>query len=103
WTHMRTIVLTRGLLGDIDEKESPPRGEMGDDALRAILAHELHHWDAGHVVALQFLWACSWPLALLFNVATWLWGRRGFLALVGWLALWPTWVITKFLIVPMTA
>lgn len=39
WTHMRTIVLTAGLL------------EMLDDAeLAAVLAHELHHWREGDAI-----------------------------------------------------
>lgn len=103
WSHMRCIVISRSLLGSIDERQEPPRGSMDDDAIKAILAHELHHWDYAHPVGNQFLWACSWPIVLLFNIGTWLAGRGGFLTFLGWLLFWPAWLIVKLVLVPLTA
>ncbi len=105
WTHMRTIVLTKGLLDALSDAE-----------LEAVLAHELHHWRKGDAVGLRIVWVAALPVALIYDVGMWLAGARpqvptpdalgiqlprGFLAIVGWLIAWPTWVITKFVITPI--
>ena len=100
WSHMRTIVLTTGLLQSLDDGE-----------LRAILAHELHHWRTGDSVGLRMVWSCAWPIALSYNIGLFLAGtgprqtrRPGqILILIGWTIAWPAWVILKFAIVPLTA
>jgi len=106
WTHMRTIVLTKGLLQTLT-----------DDELTAILAHELHHWKMGDSVGLHAISAAAWPVALFYSIGMALAGRRPgegvipvqpvifrtFLTLVGWFIAWPSWIITKYVIVPMTA
>lgn len=104
WTHMRTIVITTGLLQTVNDKE-----------LRAVLAHELEHWRQGDAVGLHFVWAAAWPVALIYNLGTMFAGQqeegggpprrssRGFLAFVGWLIAWPTWVIIKLVITPVIA
>lgn len=113
WTHMRTIVLTTGLLHMLD-----------DDELTAVLAHELHHWSFGDAVGLRMVWAAALPLAILLNVGAWIGGgssramrgsggqttltpvqsrSRGLLSAIGWLVAWAPWMITKFVLVPIAA
>lgn len=104
WTHMRHIVVTTGLIDVLEP-----------DQLRAVLAHEMHHWRSGDVVALRFVWACGWPVVLMFNLGTWLSGvrpgdpssratmPRTLLGIVGWALLWPAWIITKLIIAPTVA
>jgi len=109
WTHMRTVVLTSGLLQMLDDEE-----------LEAILAHELHHWRAGDSVGLHVVWACSWPIAMILNLgvrmsqraAPWMAAAspestatraRGFLSFLGWALAWPAWMITRFVMIPATA
>ena len=104
WTHMRTIVLTSGLLQILD-----------DDELAAILAHEFHHWRRGDSVGLHAITVAAWPLVLTYTIGMAFIGKRpeegqdqpvmsrGFLSLFGWLIAWPAWLITKFIIVPTTA
>jgi Zn-dependent protease with chaperone function len=106
WTHMRTIVLTTGLLLTLT-----------DDELKGILAHELHHWKMGDSVGLHAISAAAWPIALFYSIGMTLAGRRPdqgvipvrpiifqtFLTLVGWFIAWPAWIITKYAIVPLTA
>jgi len=105
WAHMRTIVITTGLLQSLDDGE-----------IRAILAHELHHWRSGDSVGLHLVWACAWPMALACNVGMYIAGvrqtndpvaianryRRGaLLAFIGWVIAWPAWTIIRFAIVPV--
>lgn len=112
WTHLRTIVLTAGLLQMLDDAE-----------LGAVLAHELDHWKNGDAVGLRLLWAASLPLALLLNVGTWIAGghaakrassadsgsgaaqpaTRGVAVVIGWSLAWAPWIITRFVLAPMSA
>jgi Zn-dependent protease with chaperone function len=112
WTHMRTIVLTTGLLQMLDDAE-----------LTAVLAHELHHWRSGDAVGLRLVWAAALPIALLLDVGSWIAGgngaaqrkrdavppqgttrlRPGVLAIVGWVIAWAPWVITRFILAPVSA
>jgi Zn-dependent protease with chaperone function len=103
WTHMRTIVLTKGLL------------TLEDAEIRAVIAHELEHWRAGDAVGLRFVWAAAWPVALTYNLGMLMAGKTqqgnqprrgvvlGFLALLGWVIAWPAAVMIKFLIVPVVS
>jgi len=103
WTHMRTVVLTKGLL------------TLEDAELRAVIAHELEHWRAGDSVGLRFVWAAAWPVALTYNLGMLMAGKTqqgnqprrgvvlGFLALVGWVIAWPAALMIKFLIVPVVS
>ncbi len=107
WTHMRTVVLSSGLLDS-----------LRDDELQGVLAHELHHWSQGDAVGLRLVWVGALPLALIYDFGLWLAGStrspvspetfgiqlpQGLLAIAGWLIAWPAWVMTKFVIVPVVA
>jgi len=112
WTHMRTIVLTTGLLQMLD-----------DDELIAVLAHELHHWRSGDAVGLRVVWAAALPIALLLDLGTWIAGgsgatlqrreaatsqerirrRAGAFAVIGWAIAWAPWVITRLVVAPLSA
>jgi Zn-dependent protease with chaperone function len=104
WTHMRTIVITSGLLQTLDDAE-----------LRAVLAHELQHWRSGDAVGLHVVWAAAWPIAITYNVGMLIAGNRqgmgvgppskfrGLLVLIGWVIAWPAWVILTIVIAPTVA
>jgi len=107
WSHMRTIVLTKGLLQ-----------ALSDDELQAVLAHELAHWRSGDAVGMRIVWVAALPVAVIYNIGLWLAGStqtqtqphtvgtrapRGFLAFVGWIIAWPAWVITTLVIAPTLA
>lgn len=104
WTHMRTVVLSTGLLQ-----------ALSDDELEAVLAHELHHWRSGDAVGLRMVWVAALPLALIYDFGIWLSGGnqqgaspeevgvrlpRGLLALAGWIIAWPAWIMTTLIIAP---
>lgn len=101
WAHMRGIVVTRGLLGAYSATEHPPVPDLDNAAITAILAHELHHWDAGHVVGSTVVFACLYPIALIINAISWVNVRAQWLAVILWCFLWPFWVSTKLVIVPL--
>lgn len=105
WTHMRTVVLSTGLLQ-----------ALSDDELEAVLAHELHHWHSGDAVGLRMVWVAALPLALIYDFGVWLSGGnqqaaspeevgvrlpRGLLALMGWIIAWPAWIMTTLIIAPV--
>jgi Zn-dependent protease with chaperone function len=104
---MRHIVLSTALLDVLEP-----------DELQAVLAHELHHWRRGDSVSLRIVWAAGLPISLLYNLGCVLSGRnkpdanvtvqipsayRDIAGLFGWFLLWPTWVVMKLIIGPLTA
>lgn len=101
WTHMRGIVLTRGLLGEYSAAETPPVPDLDTTALAAILAHELHHWDSGDVVGSTIVFACFYPIAMIVNVVAWVRQRADWLGVILWFFLWPFWLSTKLVVVPL--
>jgi Zn-dependent protease with chaperone function len=117
WTHPRSIVITRGLLGDSDATERPPKSDLDEMALSAILAHELHHWYCGDAVGNRAVWACFWPVVAIYNGASllrnpggWLETAKspqsnptGWIGTVAWLLFWPAWVTTKLVVIPIMA
>jgi Zn-dependent protease with chaperone function len=105
WSHMRTIVLTTGLLQTLEPRE-----------VEAVLVHELTHWRNGDAVGLQCVWAASLPVALLYNLGAAIAGNRAnqqgavrvtvssaFRWLVAWLIAWPAWVMVRVILAPLTA
>jgi Zn-dependent protease with chaperone function len=104
WSHMRTIVITTVLLQTLDDAE-----------LRAVLTHELRHWQSGDAVGLHVVWAAAWPIAITYNIGMLIAGKRqgmgvgapsnakGLLVLIGWVIAWPAWVVLTLVIAPATA
>lgn len=104
WTHMRTVVITSGLLQTLDDAE-----------LSAVLAHELQHWRSGDAVGLHVVWAAAWPIAVTYNIGMLIAGQRqgmgvgppgrfrGIMVLIGWVIAWPAWVILRLVIAPTVA
>lgn len=103
WAHMRGIVVTRGMLGDYDASESPPKPDLDDMALGAILAHELRHWDVGDVVASAMVSACFYPFVLIVNAISWVRLRAEWAGIILWAFFWPVWVASRFVVVPLMA
>lgn len=101
WAHMRDIVISRGLLGDYDASEGPPKPDLDDAALTAVLAHELHHWDAGDVVGNTFVSACFAPVVLIVDAINWVRQRNEFIGIMLWILCWPAWVVSKLVVVPL--
>jgi Zn-dependent protease with chaperone function len=101
WAHMRGIVVTRGLLGDYDASEKAPRPDLDDTAITAILAHELHHWDAGDVVGFTAVRACYYPISLVVDAISWVRVRGEWLGILLWALFWPFWVATRLVVVPL--
>ena len=100
WTHAKSIVIAVGLLGSYDDSENPPVPDMPPHAFAAVLAHEMCHWVRGDGIGIRAVWACCWPIVVLFNVAAFLGQRRQFVVL-GWLLFWPAWVSIKLVVIPM--
>jgi len=102
YTHMRTVVITKGLIDSLDDGE-----------IRAVLAHELQHWRAGDSVTLHFVWAASLPAVLMYKLGS-LMARGRFsvgmntgqmgqriLAFVGWFVAWPAGVLIRWVVIPI--
>jgi Zn-dependent protease with chaperone function len=53
-------------------------------------------------VGTRFVFACAWPLVMLYNFGAWLTlYNHGIVRLIGWVLLWPALVLVRFLIVPL--
>jgi Zn-dependent protease with chaperone function len=92
WTYTRTIVVTKGLIKQLDGEE-----------ITAILAHELHHCASGDALAQRFVWGCCFPIVLLHNLYTVVMKSLWWKALVV-LFLWPAPVLMRWVVAPiMTA
>jgi hypothetical protein len=96
--YARHLVVGRSLLEEIGD------GPAGDAALDAVLCHGLHHWATGDGVGDLLVRCCGLPLVILYDA-----GHRlaeqgnGLIALVGWLVLWPAWLLVRLVIQPMVA
>lgn len=109
WAMTRCVAVSTFLLQDLDAGE-----------LQAILAHELAHWRRGDPIALRLVWAFSWPVAVMYHVGMFLsgarfgtpqspadlapkTGNRTILAAIGWFFLWPSYILMRYLIGPVTS
>jgi Zn-dependent protease with chaperone function len=93
WTHTRTIVLTKGLVSQLDE-----------DEMAGAMAHDLHHWISRDALCERFVWACTFPLVVLVNFYTYIvMGVRS----LQWLApfifvlIWPAFTLLRFVVTPL--
>jgi Zn-dependent protease with chaperone function len=77
--------------------------ELADGPLAGVLAHELHHWAMGDALGLRLVFACGLPLTLMYNAGTWLTQFKSVLTILGWFFLWPSLVLTRFVIQPLVA
>jgi hypothetical protein len=96
--HTRHLVIGRSLLEEIGD------GPAGDAALQAVLCHGLHHWAAGDGVGLRWVRCCGLPLVLLYDAGWWM-AQQGnsLIGLIGWIVLWPAWLLVRLLIEPVVA
>jgi Zn-dependent protease with chaperone function len=119
WAHSRHVVVTTGLIAGLDHAE-----------LTAVIAHEVMHWRQEDPLALRVIWSLGWPIVLLYTVGMWLSGAqfgpsaqaqalaasqphvdagsvvrgsRSVVAVIGWLFLWPSWLLIRLVIVPSIA
>lgn len=109
WTVARHVVVSTGLLNG-----------LGASELQGVLCHEFSHWRRGDGIALRMVWAFSWPLAVTYNIGMALAGARygtphspadlepkkgnaTLLSALGWFFLWPSYVLTRFLVAPIMA
>jgi len=94
--HTRHLVVGRSLLDEIGD------GPTGDAALGAVLCHALHHWAVGDGVGLRFVRCCGLPLVIVYDAGCWL-AQQGnsLIALVGWVVLWPAWLLVHLVIEPV--
>ena len=103
WMHLNNMVLTRGMLGDYDASEDPPKPDLDDAALIGIIAHELNHWQQADVVGLQMITACFMPFVVLYNVISWVKLQSTIAGLIGWMFFWPVWICSKLIVAPLSA
>ena len=95
----RHLIIGRSLLGD-----EIGDGPAGDAVLDAVLCHGLHHWAAGDGTGDLLIRCCGLPLVVLYNAAYRLTEQgNGLIALVGWLVLWPAWLLVRLIIRPIVA
>ena len=111
WTYTRTIVLSKEIIEKLDAEE-----------LAGVLAHEMMHWRRGDGFAMRMVWCFGWPVGVLYGLGMYLQGARfgasepphssgkstvkgatTFLTLLGWMFLWPSWLLTRFVLIPMSA
>ncbi len=110
WTYTRTIVLSKEIIEKLDAEE-----------LAGVLAHEMMHWRRGDGFALRMVWCFGWPVGFLYSLGMFLQGSRfgasepqhssgkatvkgatTALGFIGWMFLWPSWLLTRFVLIPMT-
>lgn len=77
------------------------RDDADDEELRAVVAHELQHWAAAHVVGQAFLMVCFLPIVLILDLGVFLVRGRGLVALLGYVLAWPAWVSSRFIVGPL--
>lgn len=94
----RHLVIGRSLLEVLGE------GSDADAELGAVLCHGLHHWAGGDGLGLLLIRCCGLPLALLYDAGCWLAQQsNALIATVGWVLLWPAWMLVRLVIGPISA
>ena len=95
WTYLRNIVMTKGLIDQMDEEE-----------IAGIMAHELHHWARADAITARFVWACTFPLVVLIGFYRFLFQNvdsvQKFSA-IGWILVWPAFTLVDHVVGPLTA
>jgi hypothetical protein len=96
--HARHLIVGRSLLDEIGDEAA------GDAGLDAVLCHGLQHWAAGDGVGDLMVRCCGLPLVILYNAGCRLAQQgNGLIALVGWVVLWPAWLLVRLIIQPIVA
>jgi hypothetical protein len=96
--HTRHLVVGRSLLDELGD------GPAGEAALDAVLCHGLQHWAMGDGVGDLLVRCCGLPLVILYDAACWLAQQgNGLIALLGWILLWPAWLLVRLVIQPIVA
>jgi Zn-dependent protease with chaperone function len=93
WTYLRHIVLSKGLIDQLDE-----------DEIAAVMAHEMHHWTHGDPMATRFVWACAFPLVLLTNLYIFVFTRAQSVqkySVFAGIIVWPAFTMLNFLVAPL--
>jgi Zn-dependent protease with chaperone function len=93
WTYLRHIVLSKGLIDQMNEEE-----------IAAVMAHELHHWIRGDPIAQRFVWACTFPLVVLVNVYTFVFTRVQSVqrfAPYAAVLVWPAFTLLRLVVAPL--
>lgn len=93
WTYLRHIVLSKGLLDQLDEEE-----------IAAVMAHELHHSFEADPMAMRFVWACAFPLVLLTNFYTFVFTRAQSVqkySVFAGIIVWPAFTMLNFIVAPL--
>ena len=93
WTYLRHIVLSKGLIDQMDE-----------DEIAAVMAHELHHWCSGDQMAARFVWACTFPLVVLTNFYTFVFTRVQSVqkySTFAWVIVWPAFTLLHLVVAPL--
>ena len=69
-----------------------------------MLCHGLQHWAAGDGMGDLLVRCCGLPLVVLYNAGYRLTQQgNGLIALVGWVLLWPAWLLVRLIIRPIVA
>lgn len=97
WCEARTIVLHEG------NGLHPEAAELTPSEMRALLAHELHHWRQGDTLANRLVWAASLPIYIPYLLAQKIQDASALLGLVAWFLFWPSWLCLNLVLGPLTA
>ena len=100
--YSKTIVISSVVVNSFEKSE-----------LKAIIAHELWHWQQGDSIGYSLFRWCSWELVLLYNIAKWgstdkndqkVKSKKGIAGLIFTvLILWPAVILTDYVVMPLIA
>lgn len=94
--YTRHVVINQGLLEEFNYDQ---------EAIAALLCHELVHWRNGDPISAMFIRGTALPLYLVQAGAGWLRQRasHGLLRFLVWLVFWPVFVTVQYFVVPLQA